>query len=93
MKVQPLVIAGQVLKVGTYVGQADNTGFSTGTHTHRNGRRVDKDLNFVDTNDASNSFDTMQFDTGLAAQDYQTLIGYYQQLLLILQKQVEASSH
>lgn len=93
MKEQPKVVTGQILKVGTPVGLADNTGFSTGLHTHRNGRRVDKDLNLIDVNEASNSFDTMLFDTGLYAQDYQTLVGLYQQLLLILQKQVEASPH
>lgn len=51
---------GTSVKVGDHIATADNTGFSTGPHTHIQYRRVDKvtgGLNDVDQNEAHNSFD------------------------------------
>lgn len=83
---QPEVKTGDILKVGTYVGLADNSGASTGTHTHRNGRRVDQNLNKIDKNDAADSFDTMKYDSGYYAQDYGVLIKLQQSLVGLLQQ-------
>jgi hypothetical protein len=92
MKEQPMVKVGQILHVGDYVGLADNSGFSTGTHTHRNGRRVDTNFNKIDKNDASDSFDTMVYDSGYHAQDYGVIVLTLQTLLSTLQALVGALS-
>jgi len=51
-------------KTGGVLAVQDNTGFSTGPHTHIQPRRVSYDgkvLTFLDTNDAHGSFDPTQF--------------------------------
>lgn len=47
---------GDVLEVGDEVAAPDNTGFSTGAHTHIGAYRIEG-REFVDKNDANNSFD------------------------------------
>jgi murein DD-endopeptidase MepM/ murein hydrolase activator NlpD len=51
-------------KTSDVLAVQDNTGFSTGPHTHIQPRRVSYDgkvLTFLDTNDAHGSFDPTQF--------------------------------
>lgn len=59
---------------GTLLAIADNTGFSTGIHTHAQYRRVKlhKTKGFVeiDKNDANNSFDPMPYYNGKHAVDF-----------------------
>lgn len=75
---------GQVVSVGDYAGIPDNTGFSTGPHTHIMGRRIDDQGNLIDKNYADNSFDLMLYATGFYAQDYNLLISYYRTLVGVL---------
>lgn len=88
-----LVSEGQQVKVGDLLAIADNTGFSTGPHTHIQPRRVKywngkwgMDLRWetLDKNDANNSFDLAPHWTGYYAKDYQTLLGYVQRLTLLV---------
>lgn len=76
---------GTVPKVGDFSGVPDNTGFSTGPHTHFMLRRIDKDDNLIDKNDADNSIDPALFWTHYYAQDYNTTLALLQRLILILQ--------
>lgn len=80
-----------ILNVGDVMGIPDNTGFSTGPHTHGsylrlvnqnyNGARYDTDTT------TDRTFDPHPYWTGFAAQDYtkvviiQKLISLYQQLM------------
>lgn len=79
---------GQVVNVGDFAGIPDNTGFSTGPHTHFMMRRIDKDGNLIDKNEADNSINPALYYTGYYAQDYQTPLHYLQSLILILQRMV-----
>lgn len=85
-----LVTEGQQVKLGDVLAVADNTGFSTGQHTHIQPRRVSYWNGQVgellawtplDHNDANNSFDPLPFFNGRYAQDWATL-AYLKQLLL-----------
>lgn len=78
------VPVGTVLKVGDYVGVPDNTGFSTGPHTHVMGRRINETGNFVDINDADNSFDLMAYWNGFYAVDRNVVIGSMKALVAVL---------
>lgn len=63
------------VEVGELLAMADNTGFSTGLHTHIQARRVKGEagaLTFADRNQANNSFDTMVYSKGLSAIDRAT---------------------
>lgn len=91
-----LVKEGQWVKVGDPIAIADNTGLSTGPHTHMQLRRVrwngltgDK-VSYVpvDVNNANNSFDPSPYWGTVYAQDYWTMVGKLQQLLALLQKLV-----
>lgn len=92
---------GDKMKTGDFMAIADNTGLTTGPHTHLQPRRV-KYWNGLsgdnlawtpeDVNDANGSFNPVPYFTGVYAVDYNTLVGYYQQLLFILQRQVESRS-
>lgn len=65
--------AGQHYKCGEVLAVQDNTGFSTGPHTHVQPRRVSwdgKTLTFLDTNDAHGSFDPTQFYSKLYAEEF-----------------------
>lgn len=77
---------GQVVDVGDFAGIPDNTGFSTGPHTHFMLRRIDAQGNLVDKNDADNSIDPKPYYTGYYSQDYDTLLEKVQTLILILQR-------
>lgn len=57
------VVEGQQVIVGDELAIANNTGFSTGPHTHIQFRRVDnpKTLGVIDKNDANNSIDPMPY--------------------------------
>jgi murein DD-endopeptidase MepM/ murein hydrolase activator NlpD len=83
-----LLKAGDRGVVGDLVAIADNTGFSTGPHTHirykwqrrRGSRWVD-----VDKNDAQNSFDPKPYRTGDFAEDF-AVLSLLQQVLALLLK-------
>lgn len=92
---QLLVHEGQVLQTGDLMAIADNTGFSTGPHTHIQPRRVKWwnglfgdaiSWETLDVNEANNSFDPIPYFNGFAAKDYalvstlQKLIALYKQL-------------
>lgn len=76
---------GDVVNVGTYSGIPDNTGFSTGPHTHYMLRRIDKDGNLIDKNDADNSIDPKLFYTGIYAQDVPDMISKLEAEVVALQ--------
>lgn len=62
--------AGQSLKVGEIVALGDNTGFSTGSHTHMACKRVirhDGWYEEADKNDAKNTFDQAPYFNGIYA--------------------------
>lgn len=66
---------GVSYKSGDLLAKADNTGFSTGPHTHMQFRRVTYDgkvVQTVDKNDANNSFDPAPFWSGLYPKHLQT---------------------
>lgn len=68
-----LVSEGQTLSVGDALADGDNTGFSTGHHTHVQFRRViwsNKQIITVDQNDANNSFDPTPYWTGVYADSF-----------------------
>jgi len=88
LKEQSPLKPGQVVDVGTCAGIPDNTGFSTGPHTHFMLRRISDNGALLDKNDADNSFDPVPYYTHYYAQDYDTLIEKFQSLILILQKLV-----
>jgi murein DD-endopeptidase MepM/ murein hydrolase activator NlpD len=82
--------------VGDVLAIADNTGFSTGPHTHLAHKWIRrKGSLFVDveTNGAQNTFDPEPYRDGSFAEDYATiriltkLVSALQQLLLITQRQ------
>lgn len=92
---QILVSEGQKVKIGDILAIADNTGFSTGPHTHMQPRRIaywngevgnSLALAFADKNDANGSFDPMPFFTGIHARDVPSLLSYLQALLVFLTK-------
>ena len=69
-----LVKVGDKLNVGDVIAKADNTGFSTGPHTHIASKRVNKTTGGyyeVDKNDAKNTFDDTPFYNGKYAVDEQ----------------------
>jgi murein DD-endopeptidase MepM/ murein hydrolase activator NlpD len=68
--------AGMQYKTGDVLAVQDNTGFSTGPHTHIQPRRVSydgKSIAFLDTNDAHGSFDPTQFFNGFYAIQFPAL--------------------
>jgi len=93
-----LVSEGDYVKVGQAIAIADNTGFSTGPHTHIQPRRVKRwngkfgeSLSWTgaDKNDANGSFDPVPFWNGKYSQDYkpttvESLQAYIRQLLAII---------
>lgn len=82
---------GQRLDVGDILAYADNTGFSTGPHTHRQARRVvvtPTGPQTIDTNNANNTFNFDNFLNGKYAEDVKLsqLQQQLQQLVAILAK-------
>jgi len=72
------VVKGQICEVGDFLGIGDNTGFSTGPHTHMSVYRLAKDIpdenqlgNRLDKDPAyNNTFDPTPFFNGKFAVDY-----------------------
>lgn len=65
--------AGKKLKTGDEIAPQNNTGFSTGPHTHGQYKWVIKgpsNLIEVDKNEANNSFDPEPYRNGLYAEDF-----------------------
>lgn len=74
------VQAGNKLGVGDIVAIADNTGFSTGPHTHYQFRRVswfDGQIQEIDKNEANNSFDPLPYLSKLYAVDYKSSLSLF----------------
>jgi murein DD-endopeptidase MepM/ murein hydrolase activator NlpD len=66
------MFVGKTLDVGNEIAPQNNTGFSTGPHTHGQYRWVIKGPNnliYVDINDANNSFDPTPYRNGQYAED------------------------
>lgn len=65
---------GDVCEVGTEITIPNNTGFSTGPHTHFGCYRLNDDMSWMDdnktTDGASGSFDPMPYFNGKYASDY-----------------------
>ena len=89
------VIEGQVVDIGDLLAVADNTGFSTGHHTHLQPRRASfwnglsgNDLIWdeADKNDANNSYDISKYWGKCYAQDYYKLVGYLQTIIILLSR-------
>jgi|GEM_PF-1632159 len=72
---QLLVKKNDIVKVGTPLMVADNTGFSTGAHTHISAYRLSPDGNTrLDTDPATNNtFDFSKYYNGYFADDYEYL--------------------
>lgn len=71
-----LVNTGDKLNTGDIIAVADNTGFSTGHHTHCQYRRVlwsDGSFTVLDKNEAHDSIDPTPFYNGIYAKDFQTV--------------------
>lgn len=92
-----LVKEGDVVKVGDKLAIADNTGFSTGPHTHMqprraaswNGKTGDQLVwTPADVNEANGSFDPMPYFNGFAAQDAGTVINTMQRVVSLLTARV-----
>lgn len=68
-----LVPVGYEPALGEIITVADNTGFSTGAHTHMGMYRLDDTLNKLDTNDETGSYDPSLLFTKTYAIDQATL--------------------
>jgi murein DD-endopeptidase MepM/ murein hydrolase activator NlpD len=85
-----LVGEGVQVKTGDPIIIQDNTGFSTGPHTHEQCRRMTPDsvpghLITLDVNDANNSFDQTLYETGGYAIQWQE-IGLLQKVVGLLKQ-------
>lgn len=60
---------GDIAEIGDIVGKPDNTGFSTGPHTHEGGYRVNEAGSRLDKNDANDSYDRSRYHNGFYAED------------------------
>ena len=90
-----LIKEGDHVEVGDVVAIADNTGFSTGPHTHGQYRRIvgwngkigdALSFSLVDTNDANNSFDPRPFWNGYYATDATKVTGILKRIISLLQQ-------
>jgi len=84
-----LVQEGQKCVPGDILAIADNTGFSTGPHTHGQWRRVNWDgirIIDADKNNANNSFDPTKFWNGMYSQDYASIVNNLNQQSILLKK-------
>jgi murein DD-endopeptidase MepM/ murein hydrolase activator NlpD len=83
-----LVKVGHEPQIGEILMIANNTGFSTGPHTHLGMYRLNKQFKKLDTNEATGSYDPALFFSGEFAIDKATIgtliksgLRYYQYLL------------
>jgi len=79
-------------QVGDVLAIANNTGFSTGPHTHIQPKRVIKTpagLIEIDKNDANNSFDWTPYLNGHHAEDYGHVLDNLKGQVSVLEKVVE----
>lgn len=88
-----LCVRGQILEIGEVMGIPDNTGFSTGAHTHGSYYRLSQPQNApqyrLDQDTATNNtFDPYPYQTGVCAQDVGTYIGLLSKLVQLLQQAV-----
>jgi murein DD-endopeptidase MepM/ murein hydrolase activator NlpD len=84
-------IEGTHYHVGDVLAVQDNTGFSTGPHTHIQPRRVTWDgitITTLDKNDANNSFDPTKFWNGFCATQATAVINNLDTQLSLAQKVV-----
>lgn len=84
-----LVQEGQEVGVGDVIALGDNTGFSTGSHTHMQPRRVsyvNRVLTFIDQNEANGSFNPEYYWNGVFAEDGKKMVGKIAYLLQLLAK-------
>lgn len=84
---------GDILEIGDEVAIPDNTGFSTGPHTHFGAYRVDENNQLLDHNDANGSFDQSPYyngfyaeDSGLVVSILKNMISLYTKVVNLLQK-------
>src|SRR3990167_822586 len=87
-------VRGQLLEVGDEIGIADNTGFSTGPHTHLSLYRLKTPLksfeNRLDNeSDTNYTFDSHPYWNGYYAQDFKLVIANLNQQKSILARVVE----
>lgn len=72
----PMASVGSKLAIGDYFATGDNTGVSTGPHTHIAPKRVKKNAGGyyeIDTNGAKNTFDLEKYRPGGHAVDMKTI--------------------
>lgn len=87
-----LCVEGKDYEAGDVLAIADNTGFSSGMHTHIQARRVSWDgisIQTIDQNQANNSFDLVPYFTGEYAEDIGNLkqqITLYQKIVVLLKQ-------
>lgn len=68
---------GDTVRTGDRLARADNTGFSTGAHTHEQDKRVTKKGRELDVNDANGSFNPLPYASGVPAQ----VVGTWREIL------------
>lgn len=85
LKVPPAYDIGTVLRVGDVVGVADNTGFSTGPHTHMTVYREDDAGNRLDADPHYNhTFDPKPYWNGYYAVDKVKVLSTLSQIFTLL---------
>jgi murein DD-endopeptidase MepM/ murein hydrolase activator NlpD len=88
------VEVGQHVEVGDPIGVSDNTGYSSGDHLHFEGVPMVKDaaghwITANPNNGFEGAIDMEPFFTGMYATDVPVLIPWYQQLLILLKKEIQ----
>lgn len=84
-----LVNVGDVCEVGKQLTIPDNTGFSTGPHTHFGCYRLNDDYTFMDKNDANGSFDPSPCFNGYYATNATFTISTLASIIKLLTKVVQ----
>ena len=82
---------GQQVKAGDYIGQADNTGLTSGDHDHMELKPVEKNSNWVWYNTEQNggffgAIDPEPFFNGFHAQDAQMIFGVLRNIVSLYQQ-------